>query len=98
MLYSVVLATHIFAACVTVVVVGGSLYSIVRRAADFYKPLGLALAAIAFIETVSGGLLTALNPELSVLKVGLHLLAYLGVCLVVEGLLFVRVRSQAWTS
>jgi len=98
MTYAFVLAAHIFAACATVAIIGGALFALVKHKAHLYKRIGVALAAIALIQTISGALLVALAPELSALKVGLHLLAYLGVCLFVEGLLVVGARSKQWTS
>lgn len=98
MLYGVVLALHIFAACTTIAIIGGALYTMVKKFERLYRPIGISLAIVALFQIFTGIAMIILSPELSALKVGLHLLAYLGVCLFVEGLLFAKARSYAWIS
>ncbi len=98
MIYGAVLALHIVAACVTFAVIAGVGIALLKQMHRFYKPLGLSLALVALVQIASGVMMIVLNPELSVLKVGLHLLVYLGVCVMVEGALYLKARSVAWTS
>jgi hypothetical protein len=97
MLYGIILALHIAAACITMAIIAGAAYALFTSKHAWYKPVALSLAAIAALQVMSGIVMIGLNPELSALKVGLHLAIYLSVCLLVEGALYLKARTVAWT-
>lgn len=98
MMYVAILVAHIFAACVTIAIIGLALYSVARGKSEWYRRCAFALAYVAGFEIISGTLLAVVSPEVSPLYVGTHLLAYLVICLVVEAMLIVKMQKSASVS
>ena len=92
MLYISVLVFHIIVAYVTIATIAYSAYALVRNKLHLYKKLAVAIALLAGVETVSGFSLAALS-NISLVTVALHLSWYLGVCLVAESALFMKMRA-----
>ncbi len=93
MLYTATLVLHIITACVSIAAIVYTVYELVRANESLYKRLAVAIAALASIQVVSGFMLAVLSPTLSVATVGQHLLAYLGVCLIAEAALVLRMQK-----
>lgn len=93
MLYTATLVLHIIVACVSIAALVYTVYVLVRGNEAWYKRLSLSIAALAGVQTVSGFLLAVLSPTLSALTVGQHLIAYLGICLIAETALVLRMRK-----
>lgn len=97
MWYGLTLAAHILVACLTLGTLVISVYALFFGKTRLFKLLAVAIALFAVLEVVSGFLLAVLSPTLGVMEVGLHLLAYLGVCLAVEAVLVFQMR-RVWIS
>ena len=95
MLYTGILAFHIIAACTTGFVLVAALYIAWRGLSTMYSRLALVLGSIAAFEVATGTLLAVLSPTLSAVALSAHIAAYLGVCLAVEVLLFVKMQKIA---
>ena len=93
MLYSAVLLLHITVACTTIVTVLLVPYALLYRKEHWYKKISVLVAVLMILETVSGFFLAVLSPDVSVTSVGVHLMLYLGVCLIAEVALVLRMRK-----
>mgnify|MGYP000673699769 CR=1 FL=1 len=93
MLYTATLVLHIITACVSIAALVYTVYALVRGSEAWYKRLSLSIAALASMQVVSGFMLAVLSPTLSVMTVGQHLLLYLGICLLAEMGLVLRMRK-----
>ena len=97
MTYSIILALHLTAAAVTGVIIFFALFAVLRGKSAWYKTAALALGSIAAFEVFSGTLLAIVSPTISATSLSLHIFEYLGVCLAVEALLFVRMKKVSLT-
>ncbi len=93
MAYSGILVLHILAAVATMAVIGYGLVALLYKRDAVYKRTVLGLGFIAAFQVFSGTLLAVLSPELSAAALTLHIVAYLGVCLGTEALLFMRMYN-----
>jgi hypothetical protein len=92
MVYVLTLAFHIIIACLTLCAVVYSSYALYREKRDWFKKLALFIALCAALEVASGFALAVFSPTATVAGVALHLVAYLGLCLVTEAALLVNAR------
>ncbi len=93
MVYGVVLVLHIIASVLTGVAIAYVLYNTARGKSANYRASALALGSIAGFQIFSGTILTVLSPELTAASLVPHMALYLGVCLAVEALLFIRAKN-----
>lgn len=94
MIYALVLALHIIAAFATGVVIAYALYALWRTKATSYRLCVLSLGFIAALQVFTGTVLALLSPTLLAASLSIHIFEYLGVCFVVELLLFVRMQKM----
>lgn len=98
MAYGVILGLHIGAAIATIVIIAFALYALVGEKTASYRPYALSIGVFAVFQVASGTLLAALSPNISLLELAAHMVAYLIVCSAVELLLFERMRRAVWVS
>lgn len=94
-MYALILSGHVIAAIATIVLVAYALYIVVRGNSAQYRFSALALAGVASFEVISGTVLTLLSPELTALSLVPHIVSYLGICIAVEMLLFMRMKENS---
>lgn len=94
MLHAVILGSHIIAACITGVIIFYALYIAARGTATLYRNAALSLGFVAAFEVLSGTVLALISPELSAASLGLHIALYIGVCIIVESILFMRMSIR----
>lgn len=92
-MYIATLVFHIFIACLTIAAIVYSVYALMMVKDSLYKKLAAAIAILAAIETASGFALAVLSPTVTVAYVASHLVWYLGLCLVAESALLLRMRA-----
>ncbi len=97
MFYAILLSAHLVAAAASVGIVGYALYALFKQRTTHYRPVALGLGALAGFEIATGTLLASISTELLAVSLTLHIVAYVGVCLATEGLLFVRMRGTTLT-
>jgi glucose uptake protein GlcU len=95
MLYSIALASHLFAAAVTGVVILFASFAMVRSKREWYRSSALSLGVVAAFEVVSGVVLTVLSTTFTAQDLSSHMALYLGVCLAVETFLYIRTQ-EVW--
>ena len=95
MTYFVVLGLHLTAALVTGLVIVYALFALWRQKSESYRLCALLLSSIAGFEVLSGTVLAIVSPTLSATALSIHIVEYLGVCLIAETLLFVRMRKAS---
>ncbi len=86
---------HILIACATFAFIGAAAYALFNEKFSWFKNLSTLIGACALLETISGFALAVFSPDLSVLRVGLHLFFYLTLCLIVEAALVFNSR-RVW--
>lgn len=93
MIYLLVLALHLGAAALTGVAIVYALQALVCNKSQSYRTAALSLGFIAAFEVLSGTVLAIVSPDLSASALSAHIVEYLGVCLVVESLIFVQMKK-----
>lgn len=93
MMYAIVLGLHLTAAAATGLTIAYALYALARRMDAAYRLSALLLGSVAAFEVLSGTALAVLSPSLSAVALSAHIFEYLGVCLVVEAVLFIRMQK-----
>ncbi|HYF13087.1 MAG TPA: hypothetical protein VD928_02210 [Candidatus Paceibacterota bacterium] len=93
MFYALILASHISVAVITGIVILFALYAIARGKSHVYRNTALTLALVAALQVISGTLLALLSPDVTAASLSAHIAVYLGVCVIVEALLFIRMRN-----
>ncbi len=96
MAYGIILGLHIGAALATLGGVVYALYAIVGENRGAYRWLAYAIGTLAVFEVISGTLLAGVSPNVSLLQLTSHIVAYLIVCAAVEVLLYERMRKTVW--
>ena len=94
MFYPVILALHILAACITIGLAAYAVYTLWQDRNTAYRSLALAIGAVAAFEVFTGTALAVLSPELSAVYLSTHIAAYIGACMFIEALLFVRMSIR----
>ncbi len=93
MLYTATLVLHIIVACVSIAALVYTVYALVRGKHNLYTRLMISIALLTTLETISGFSLAVLSPTVTVSYVASHLVWYLGLCIVAEAALAVRMRK-----
>lgn len=94
-MYTAVLVSHILIACATMVAITYSSYALIREKAEWFEKLAGIIAVCAALETISGFALAVLSPNITFTYVALHLVWYLGLCLIAEAALLLN-RRRVW--
>lgn len=95
MVYVFILALHLLTACVTACVMAYAIFALWRGREASYRACAIVLGLIAALEVGTGTALALLSPVLSASALALHIFEYLGVCLAVEALIFVRMQKMS---
>ncbi len=95
MLYTAILVLHIAVACVAIAALSYTAYAVGKGVSTHYARLMVAIALLASVETMSGFLLAVLSPTVTVEKVMMHLVVYLGACLLAEAALVYK-KQRVW--
>jgi hypothetical protein len=93
MLYPFVLALHILIACGTIGVAVWALLALWKGREASYRACALALGLVAAAEVFTGTALALLSPELSAAALAAHIAEYLGACLAIEAIIFIRMQK-----
>lgn len=94
-MYTAILFLHIGAALTTAGFIGISLFALLGKKEAWYRSSALSIGAVAAFQIFSGTVLAFLSPELTAAYLTMHVALYLGVCFMVEALLFMRMRKIA---
>ena len=94
MLYPLILLLHIGAACITIGLAAYALYVLWQGKSASYRTSALTLGFVAAFQVFSGTVLAVLSPELSAVYLSTHIAAYIGACMFIEALLFVRMSIR----
>ncbi|HWB33988.1 MAG TPA: hypothetical protein VG753_01535 [Candidatus Paceibacterota bacterium] len=95
MAYSIVLLLHLAAAAATGAVALYIWYAFWAGEAAAYRVCALYLGSIAAFEVASGTLLAALSPQLSALGLASHIVIYVGICAMLEVLLYFKMKQAS---
>ena len=90
---SLTLFLHLAVALLTGCIIACSLSALILKTEGWYRNLALSLGIVASLQILSGTLLALLSPSLSAASLSLHIGEYLGICLVMETLLFIHMRK-----
>ena len=95
MLYGSFFALHIIGACVTALIGAYAIAMLWRREERKYSISASVLGAVAGFEVITGILLSVLSLKITALSLCGNIALYLSIVLLLEAMLFVRMKKGA---